>query len=533
MAINIFGITIGKEEKQSPTIVYDKTPDGATEIVDYGGIYFDGYDDIVRNIKDEKELITLYRALANVPEVDQAIVEIINDGIVYPKADIYPVKLNLDEMDISDGIKNKMIECFDEVLQKLKFEQRADDLFRNWYIDGRLPVYIHLDKNKMNKGIDKLIYVDPLQVRKIREVKKAMDDNVEKIVEIQEYYIYMPDTNTPIEFSNMSVDQYNVGGAATKGIKFSKDSFVYATSGQMDAQRKFVVSHLHKAIKPSNQLEQIEDSIVIYRLSRAPERRVFYVDVGSLPKQKAEQYLASLMNKFRNKLSYNSNTGKVANQTHQKSILEDFWLPRREGGKGTEISTLGGGDGFTGVIDETKYFKDKLYKALNVPVGRIDTESTFVFGNQGEITRDEVKFSKFINTLRNTFAHGLFDQLLKTQLILKRVMKSEEFTSIADSLFYSWEDDSHFAEMKALEVTQKRMEVLALQNDYTDIYFSRDWTRKHILFQTDEEIEELKKQRELEKDTEPPMPDSDGSMPFGQSDGEPESKLDAKPKEKE
>ena len=517
MVFNLFGLTIGKDEKEDPTIIYDKTPDGATEVVDYGGVYFDGYQDILNSIKDEKELIIVYRSLTCVPEVDQAIIEIVNDSVVYSKSEVYPVKLNLDGLELSENIKNKIIESFEEILRKLKFERKADDLFRSWYVDGRLPLYIDVDKNQVSKGIHKIVYVDPLQIRKVREIKKVLDDDrVEKIVDVQEYFIYSPDINMPTEFSNMNIDQYNVGGVNSRGIKITKDSIVYATSEQMDPDRKFIISHLHKAIKPANQLEQIEDSTVIYRLSRAPERRVFYVDVGNLPKNKAEAYLASLMNRFRNKLSYNSTTGKVKNQTHQKSILEDFWLPRREGGKGTEITTLGGGDGFAGVTEETRYFKEKLYKALNVPVGRIDTDSTFVFGNSGEISRDEIKFSKIIDNLRNTFAHGVFDQLLMTQVVLKKIMSKQEFSEIADSLFYQWEEDSHFAEMKELEVTQKRMEVLALLNDFTTPYFSKAWVRKHVLFQTEDEIEELKKQREEEEKTEPdPIEDDDGSAsPF-------------------
>lgn len=499
MAFNIFGLTIGKEEKDVPTIVYDKEQDGATEIVDYGGVYFDGYEDILKNIKDENDLINNYRCLVHVPEVDQAVIEIVNESIVYPKSEVYPVKLNLDEVELSEPLKQKINDTFEEVLKKLKFDRKADDLFRNWYIDGRCPVYIHVEKNKTSKGMEKLIYIDPLQIRKIREIRKGMDkDNVEKILGIQEYYIYNPNNNMPTEFGNMSIDKYTVGGATQHGIKLTNDSIVYATSELMDEERKFIISHLHKAIKPANQLSQIEDAMVIYRLSRAPERRVFYVDVGNLPKQKAEAYLASLMGKFRNKMSYNSTTGKIKNQTHQKAILEDFWLPRREGGKGTEITTLGGGEGFQGVTEETRYFKEKLYKALNVPIGRIDSENTFVFGKEGEITRDEVKFAKFISNLRNCFAHGLFDQLLRTELILTKVMNEEEYKAITDNIFFMWEDDSHFAEMKELDVTMKRLEVLELINEYKEMYYSKSWIRKHILFQNDEEIEELKKEREEE-----------------------------------
>lgn len=510
MAIELFGLKIGKPEKQSATIVTPAGQDGATEIVDYGGIYFDGYNDILKNIETEKDLILAYRCLSHSPEVDQALTEIYGDAIVFSKTIQYPVKLNLDDLEVSEPIKQKIMDSFETIMEKLKFDRYGDKLFRDWYIDGRLPIYIHVDSKKQTKGIDKLIYIDPLKIQKVREVKKEVGrDNVERVVLVKEYYVYSPNEGMPCEFANMSIDRYNVGGVTSKGILLSPDSVVYATSELLCENKKMIISYLHKAIKPANQLDQLEDSTVIYRLSRAPERRVFYVDVGTLPKQKAEAYLSSLMAKFRNKLSYDSGSGKVKNQTHQKSILEDFWLPRREGGKGTEISTLGGGEGFQGIIDENEYFKTKLYKSLNIPPGRIDTENTFVFGNSGEISREEVKFSKFIDNLRNTFGHGLFDQLLATQLVITKVMTMSEYDKIKDSIFYQWNEDSHFSEMKDLEVTQKRLEVLDLMAEWTDIYYSKAWVRKHILFQTEDEIKQLRKEREIEEKTEPEMPDDE------------------------
>lgn len=499
MAITIFGIQLGADKKTEMTAVQDTIKDGATELVDYGGVFFNGYDDVLNNIKDEQELIMVYRCLANVPEVDKAIMEIVNDSIVYPKSEVFPVKINMDNVELTDNIKEKIYEEFDNILELLHFDTKADDIFRDWYIDGRLPVFIDVKKGKENKGINKLIIIDPLRIKKVREiVKKTDDDGIEKIVNILEYYIYNPNANSPFEFANMNIQTYGSGTGANTGIKLSADSVIYSTSGLMDFNRKFIISYLHKAIKTANQLEQLEDSMVIYRMSRAPERRVFYVDVGSMPKNKAESYLVSLMNKFRNKISYDSSTGKIKNQAHQKSIVEDIWLPRREGGKGTEINTLGSGEGFSGINDETAYFKEKLYSSLNVPTGRLDNEGSFFMGREGEITREEVKFSKFINNLRNQFAKSLFDQALGTQLILKKVMTKAEFDEISDNLLYMWEDDSHFSELKEMDVISKRMEVLDSINDHINTYYSQEWVRKHILFQNEEEIEELSKQREKE-----------------------------------
>lgn len=510
MAINIFGFKIKKDEKQEPTVVVDQSHDGATQIVDYGGVYFDGYEDILKSIKNESHLIKLYREISHIPEVDQAISEIVNDAVVYPKNESFPVQLNLDEVEASDNIKDKVIEEFENIMAMLNFDTRALDLFREWYIDGRLPVYIQVDEKRKSKGISKLVPIDPTSITKVREIKKSKDgkDAIEKIVDIQTYYVYNPDANTPREFTDMSYGNYNIQGRSVRGIKLTEDSVAYATSGKLDESRKYIISHLHKALKTAKQLCQIEDSMIIYRLSRAPERRVFYVDVGNLPKQKAEMYLQSLMSRFRNKLSYDSKTGEIQNQTHQKSILEDFWLPRREGGKGTEISTLGGGDGFAGITEETQYFKNKLYKALNVPTGRLDSDSTFVFGQSGEISREEVKFSKFIGNLRTQFGKSLFDKLLETQLVLKNVIKADEFEILLDNIIYVWGEDSHFAEMKKLDVLMKRLEVLGEFEQYRDKYFSKTYARKNILFQPDEEVEELKKERKKEK-TEEPDPEED------------------------
>lgn len=498
-----FGLDLKQDTKTAPQVVKDVYDDGAVEVIDYGGVYYDGYVDILKSIANERELIQTYREISFIPEVDQAINEIVNDAIVYPKSEQYPVKLNLDNVEISDNIKKKVFEEFEIVLELLKFDNKADDVFRQWYIDGRIPFFIHVEEKKMKNGITKIIAIDPTNIKKLREIKKKMDDGVEKIYEITEKYIYFPDANTPVEFVNKPTTSYTAGGETHRGIELTSDSVVLSTSGLMNEKKDMVLSYLHKAIKPSNQLNQMEDAMLIYRISRAPERRVFYVDVGNLPKNKAEGYLQSLMSRFRNKLSYNAVTGKVKNENHVKSILEDFWLPRREGSRGTEIDTVGGNTNFAGITEETNYFKHKLYRALNVPIGRIDPESTFVFGKSGEITRDEIKFAKFINNLRNQFAQTVFDDLLKTQLLLKKIINKSDWDVIKNGIFYQWEDDSHFVEVKELEVLNLRMETLEQVNSHRAEYFSKGWIRRHVLFQTEDEIEEIKKEREKEEKEEP------------------------------
>lgn len=498
-----FGLDLKKNKLDSPQIVKDTYDDGAVEVIDYGGVYYDGYTDVLKAISNERELILLYREISFIPEVDQAVNEIVNDAIVYSKSEHFPVKINLDGVELTDNIKKKIFEEFENILGLLKFDNKADDTFRQWYIDGRMPFYLYVDENKKNNGITKIIAIDPTKIKKIREIKKKMIDGVEKIYDIDEKYIYFPDNNTPVEFVNKPLQSYNISGEMHRGIELTADSVVFSTSGLMDEMRISVLSYLHKAIKPANQLNQMEDAMLIYRISRAPERRVFYVDVGNLPKNKAESYLQSLMARFRNKLSYNASTGKVRNESHIKSILEDFWLPRREGGKGTEISTIGGNTTFAGITEETNYFKQRLYRSLNVPIGRVDPEATFVFGKSGEITRDEIKFSKFINNLRNQFGQTIFDDILKTQLVLKKIIKFNEWETIQKGIFYQWEDDSHFSEMKELETLNLRMETLDLVNNHRDNYFSKGWIRRHVLFQTEEEIKELEKERDKEQETEP------------------------------
>lgn len=520
-----FGLVIkSKKEKEVPQVVRDVYDDGAYETLASGGVTYDGYFDVLGSLTNDRELISMYREISFVPEVDQAIMEIVNDAVVYPKADMHPVKINLDAVELSDSIKTKIIDEFKHALGLLHFDTKADDTFRKWYIDGRLPLYLHVDSNKLSKGISKIIPIDSCQIKKVREIKKMPEDGIEKIVGIEEKYWYFPDENMPGEFANKKLGSFSYNGAQKQGIELSKDSVVFSTSGVLDETRTTVLSYLHKAIKPSNQLSQIEDAMIIYRISRAPERRVFYIDTGSLPKSKAEAYMTGLMAKFKNKMSYDGTTGKIKSQNHIRSILEDYWLPRSEGNKSTEITTLPAGTGFAGITEETNYFKHKLYKALNVPIGRLDSESTFVFGKSGEITRDEIKFSKFINNLRNQFAKTVFDEILRIQLILKKVITTSEWDAISEGVLYQWEDDSHFAEMKALEIMTQKSDALEKINPYVGVYFSKAWVRQNILCQTEDEVKDLRKQRDFEKTDEPEVPDVDGT---GNEPREPEEEVEA------
>jgi hypothetical protein len=509
MEIKLFGLTIGKKKKEHPEIVTDFNNDGATEFnltggPEAGGLVSSGYDEILSSIKNESELIGLYRELVLIPEVDQAIEEIVNDAVVYPKSEMFPVSLNLDNIDFPDNIKEKIIEEFENVLGLMKFSYNADDYFRDWYIDGRISFFLKVNEGSAKKGIQKITQLDSRCVKKVREyIKKKDTDGVEKVFDINEYYVYIPKEFIPGEFKNMAMSSFSIDGDYVKGIKFTKDSIVYCPSGLLDKDKRFVISRLHKAIKPANHLSQVEEAMVIYRIARAPSRRAFYVDTGNLPKNKAEAYITGLMGKFKNKLSYDSVTGKIKSSSHQKSILEDFWLPRRGDGKTTQIETLESGNSFANVTEELRYFKEKLYKALNVPIGRLDSDSSFMFGREGEITREEVKFSKYINKLRNHFANNIFSQLIKTQLVLKRIIEESEWETIVDNIFYVWEDDSHFNEMKQLEILEKRMETLERVSEFVNVYFSKNYVRKHILFQTEEEIEELAKEREEESKEEP------------------------------
>jgi len=452
------------------------------------GTYFDQNWD---RVKTDRKQIELYRSTALHAECDAAVEDIINEAIVTDNNSA-PVRLIIDDLEASDKVKKIILEEFDEILSLMNFNWLGSDLFRIWYVDGRIFFHKVIDNANPKKGLIEIRHVDSTKIKKIKEIEKATDvaTGVDYVKNVNEYYIFQ---------------EGGVGNADT-GLKISKDSITYGTSGLLDASKTNVISYLHKAIKPVNQLRMMEDALVIYRLARAPERRIFYIDVGNLPKNKAESYLQSVMDKYRNKIVYNADTGEVNNESNQMSMLEDFWLPRREGGRGTEISTLPGGESL-GQIEDINYFQRKLYKSLNVPASRIDTESQAMIslGRASETTRDELKFQKFISKLRKKFS-VIFMDLLRTQLLLKGVLTEDEWEDYRQKLAIDFLKDSHFAEMKNSELLRERIATLREVDEYVGKYYSVEWVRKNILMQTDEDIKQIDKQIESEPD---PLEDAD------------------------
>lgn len=492
----IFGFEIKrkeqeKEDKKKQSFVAPLEDDGSSYI--QAGGYFGQYVDMsgTDGAKSEADLIRRYRDIAQHPECDAAIEDIVNESIVsdYTSA---PIELLTDELKQPDSVKKLIREEFENVISLLQFNHYGHETFRKWYIDGRLFYHIIIDESSPKKGILELRPVDPTRIRKVKEIDSQKDPKTgaDIIKSIDEYYLYQD--------SSMS--------KSNQGLKISKDAIQYTTSGLLDSSRKKVLSYLHKAIKPVNQLRMMEDSLVIYRLSRAPERRIFYIDVGNLPKGKSEEYLRGIMNQYRNKLVYDASTGEIKDDRKHMSMLEDFWLPRREGGRGTEISTLPGGENL-GQIDDIIYFQKKLYKSLNVPVNRLEQEAQFSLGRATEISRDEVKFQKFINRLRKKFS-WLFLDLLKTQLLLKGIITEADWKDIKENIAVDYIKDSHFAELKDAEILRERLELLAQLDEYVGNYFSKDWVRKNILMQNDDEIELMDKQIEDERDS-GQIPDED------------------------
>ncbi len=482
----LFGFEIAKKEKQNKTFVTPDNLDGATQVVEGGGI-FGHYLDTGVDSKDENVLIQKYREMSMSQEVDLAISDVVNEAVVHEDGKS-TVAISLDNVEQSDGIKTKIANEFKSILKFLDFNKTGSDLFKKWYVDGKIYHHIIINKDKVKDGIQELVSIDALNIKKITELTKEKDPvtNVEMVVDTQEYFVYAPDNQTN-----------------TEAIRVAPDSISYVHSGMVDNQKQIIIGYLYKSIKPFNQLRMIEDSLVIYRLARAPERRIFYIDVGNLPKLKAEQYLQSVMNKYKQKVIYNASTGEVEDQKKQMSMLEDFWLPRRDGGRGTEISTLPSGQNL-GEIEDIEYFRKKLYQSLSVPISRIEgTEQTaFNLGRASEINRDEIKFAKFIAKLRHRFSH-LFTDLLRIQLLLKGIINEEDWFEIKDDIDYVWTKDSHFAELKNNEILRERFEILQTMEEYIGKYVSQDWVRKNILHQSDEEIKEMQKQIDKEKEEEP------------------------------
>jgi len=471
-----------KEDAKKQSFVAPMEDDGSSYI--QAGGYFGQYVDLsgTEGAKNEVDLIRRYRQIAQHPECDAAIEDIVNESIV-SDTKAAPIELITDDLDQPDNVKKLIRQEFENIIQLLQFNHYGHEIFRKWYIDGRLFYHIIIDEANPKKGITELRPIDPTRIRKVKEVEQEKDPKtgVNLIKKINEYYLY----------------QDSAMNKSNQGLKISKDSIQYTTSGLLDTSRKMVLSYLHKAIKPVNQLRMMEDSLVIYRLSRAPERRIFYIDVGNLPKGKSEEYLRGIMNQYRNKLVYDASTGEIKDDRKHMSMLEDFWLPRREGGRGTEISTLPGGENL-GQIDDIFYFQKKLYRSLNVPVNRLEQEAQFSLGRSTEISRDEVKFQKFINRIRKKFS-WLFLDLLKMQLILKGVITEQDWKEIKEDIAVDFIKDSHFSELKESEIMRDRLELLTELDQYVGTYFSRDWVRKNILMQSDEDISIMSKQIEDEK----------------------------------
>ena len=533
---NLFGFSIEDNEPASPTTVSPVPPsneDGVDHYLSSG--FFGSYVDIEGVYRTEFDLIKRYREMALHPEADSAIEDIVNEAVVSDTNDS-PVEIELSNLNASDGIKTKIRKEFKYILELLDFDRKSHEIYRNWYIDGRLYYHKVIDMKRPEEGIQELRYIDAMKMRYVRKQKKKPGDdfrlgNVRKdnpmdyeFPELEEYFIYNPKTSYP------TTNPSSMGGHG--GIKMTRDAITYCTSGLVDRNKGSTLSYLHKAIKSLNQLRMIEDSLVIYRLSRAPERRIFYIDVGNLPKVKAEQYLRDVMMRYRNKLVYDANTGEIRDDKKYMSMLEDFWLPRREGGRGTEISTLPGGQNL-GEITDIEYFKKKLYRSLNVPPSRMDGEGGFNLGRSSEILRDEVKFSKFVARLRKRFSY-MFNDMLKTQLILKNIITPEDWSVMEEHIQYDFLYDNHFAELKEAELLTERLTLVQTAEPYVGKYFSQDYLRRNILRQTDQEILEQDKliDKEIKDGTIPDpatidpetgMPFQDPSMDLGKPVMEPET----------
>ena len=475
----LFGFSFKKRKDQekslAPSPVAPSNEDGATSFI--AGGYYGQYVDLDGNFKTEYDMVKKYREMAMHPEVDSAIEDIVHEAIVADQNDT-PVQINLDNLEVSDSVKGMVRQEFEYIRNLFGFDMKAHEMFRRWYIDGRMYYHKVIDLNDPAKGILELRYIDPHKIKKVRQINKPKTaDEFMKydFGKSEEYFIY-----NPKGLNNTS---------ANSGIKIAKDAITYVTSGIMDTNRNIVLSYLHKAIKVLNQLRMIEDSLVIYRISRAPERRIFYIDVGNLPKVKAEQYLREVMGRYRNKLVYDAATGEIRDDRKYMSMMEDFWLPRREGGRGTEITTLPGGQNL-GELTDVQYFQTKLYKALNVPAGRLDSNTSFNLGRSSEITRDELKFTKFVGKLRKKFS-DIFQDTLKTQLILKGIIAPEDWEDMKEHIQYDYLYDNHFTELKNLEMMNEKLQILAQMDPYVGKYFSTDYIRKEILGQTEKQMEEI------------------------------------------
>ena len=488
-SLKLFGFEIKRAEaedpKKRPSIVPARDDDGAGYVTAAGTHYgqyinIDGDDS-----KDNYQLIMKYRGNAMHPEVDAAIEDIVNESISGSELQ-QSVDINMDQLEVNDRIKKQIKEEFDNIYAMLNFDELGHDIFRRWYIDGRLFHHLVVNESNLKAGIVEIRPIDSAKMRKVKQVKKKKDPEtgVNLIEKIDEYYIYQEKP-----------------GQANSGVKLTLDSVSYCTSGLLDEGRKKVISYLHKALKPINQLRMMEDALVIYRLARAPERRMFYIDVGNMPRGKAEQYMKDIMARYRNKLVYDAKTGEIRDDRKHQSMIEDFWLPRREGGRGTEISTLPGGQNL-GEIEDIVYFQKRMYRSLNVPINRLEQEAQFSLGRSTEVSRDEMKFQKFIDRLRMKFAH-LFYDILKKQLILKGVITDEDWNTIKNDINLDYVRDNHFTELRDSEMLRERLQTLDQISNYVGEYFSKEWIQKNVLHLTDEDIEQMQKDIAGEQEQEP------------------------------
>ena len=516
--LTLFGWEVKKkkESDKAKSFVAPSDEEGTLDIAGGAGFFgqYLSYDKAARN---DYDLVRKYRQTSENPECDQAIEDIINEAITADETDI-SVAVNLDWVPLSMSIKRKIDDEFKEVLTLLQWKKKGHDIFRRWYIDGRIFYHKLVDEKSPRKGITEVRFIDPKFIKKIREVEKErVQSGVEVIKSVKEWYIY----NEAGVYPSLPA----IGGSSNsqaQGLKISPDAIAYVPSGLYNPTTNQVYSLLQKAIKPTNQLRMIEDAVVIYRIARAPERRIFYIDVGNLPKPKAEAYMKDVMSRYRNKVVYDSNSGEIMDDRNQMSMLEDYWLPRREGGRGTDVSTLSGGQNL-GELEDIKYFQKKLYKSLNIPISRLESEGGFNLGKSTEITRDEIKFSKFIQRLRKKFSE-LFQDMLRTQLVLKGVIKPEDWDHIREFIVYDFKDDNHFQELKEIEILNERLAALQAINDYVGTYYSVEYVRRYVLHQSDTEIEEIDKQIDQEKKDDVMDADAglDPGRPIGSNMPEPE-----------
>jgi len=483
--VQLFGFNITRADQESKedlkTFVPPQQDDGAIEIAP-GGSY-GTFVDMDGTAKSEAELVSRYREMSMQPECDSAVEDVVNESIVMD--DENPIEIVLDNLKQPNTIKNKIREEFETILEMLDFSNKGYDIFRRWYVDGRIYHHIIINEKDPRDGIKELRYIDPRKIRKVREKVKSKDPRTGATIynkEQKEYYLYNPK---------------GITSSATQGIKIAPDSISHIHSGLMDSRNNMILGHLHKAIKPLNQLRMLEDATVIYRLARAPERRIFYIDVGNLPKMKAEQYLRDMMVKHKNKLVYDAATGEVRDDRKFMTMLEDFWLPRRDGGRGTEITTLPGGQNL-GEMEDVDYFRRKLYKSLNVPVTRMEADNQFNLGRASEITRDEIKFNKFVQRLRNRFTH-LFDGLLEIQLVLKGVLSRTDWEEMRNTIYYNFKEDNFFSELKETEIITERLRLAGEIDPLVGKYYSMKWVRENILRMSEEDIKAVDKEIEAER----------------------------------